>query len=74
VAGRCVISFPLCFPHLTHKRIGNVPSFQRPENAGEADFEWSDMFGLAFRTKGCFGVSLGTLALLIGNFAYPRLN
>ncbi|KAF8525701.1 cytochrome P450 [Gautieria morchelliformis] len=42
--------------------VGNIPSFQRPENAGEADFEWSGKFGLAFRTKGCFGEDLLYLA------------
>ncbi|KAF8520692.1 cytochrome P450 [Gautieria morchelliformis] len=42
--------------------LGNVPSFQRAENAGEADFEWSEKYGLAFRTKGCFGEDLLNLA------------
>ncbi|KAF8578884.1 PAH-inducible cytochrome P450 monooxygenase PC-PAH 4 [Ramaria rubella] len=35
--------------------VGNLPSFERTQSAGEADFEWSQKYGLAFRTKGCFG-------------------
>jgi hypothetical protein len=46
--------------------LGNVPSFLRPEIAAEADFRWTDEFGLAFRTKSCFGVSTsGTESRLI---------
>jgi len=42
--------------------IGHIPAFQRPENAGEADFEWTDKYGLALRIKGCFGVGTTSFA------------
>ncbi|GJJ09369.1 hypothetical protein Clacol_003591 [Clathrus columnatus] len=42
--------------------VGNIPEFQRPREAGDADFQWSKKFGLAFRTKGCFGEDILYLA------------
>jgi hypothetical protein len=36
---------------------GNLPDILRPENIGDAEFEWTRTFGNSMRIKGAFGVS-----------------
>jgi hypothetical protein len=36
---------------------GNLPQLVRPENVGDADFEWVKAFGTSVRIKSPFGVS-----------------
>ncbi|KAF8515698.1 cytochrome P450 [Hysterangium stoloniferum] len=62
--------------------IGNIASFQRPDNAAEADFAWTKEYGYAFRTKGCFGEDVLYLSdpkalqyiLNKSGYNYPKTN